>query len=407
MKIVYFDPGLAGRGGHNSAMLAEFEQALVQQGGNQVTVLAAARLAPAAFAGSALRFVPLFEIEGYQTFDSAALASGHALAAVGSALERADDLLACADAVLMPTAYPLHVQALGRCAARLAGRRVVLALMLPASYWAQDALAVPALDAAFAEGLGALAGHCELFAYSETGGFDLGGERLRLPTLLPPVAAPTMALLRGLATSPRAAAADRPPVIGFFGSAFGSKGFERLAAAVRSQLADGRVPRCRLRLALPPQQRHLARAVALAPWVEVVDVGTSNEDYLRAMAAVDAVWTFYDPGHYGQKMSGIVPEALALGKPLLVAEGCQGIVDFLEHHAPGSYVVGPYDARTARALLDLDPATLARAGQCARQHAPIARSLKDMERYLAVCGLLGAERAVPPAPAEAPAPQVA
>ena len=78
MKIVYFDPGLAGRGGHNSAMLAEFEQALVHEAGHEVTVLAAARLAPAVFGDSALRFVPLFEVEGYHTFDAATLASGRA-----------------------------------------------------------------------------------------------------------------------------------------------------------------------------------------------------------------------------------------------------------------------------------------------------------------------------------------
>lgn len=401
MKIVYFDPGLAGRGGHNSAMLAEFEQALVHEAGHEVTVLAAARLAPAVFGDSALRFVPLFEVEGYHTFDAATLASGRAAAAVDGALERVGELLARADAVLMPTAYPLHLQALGRRAALLAGRRVVLALMLPASYWAQDAQARAHIEAAFADGLDALARCCELFAYAETGCFELGGERLRLPTLLPPVAAPTMALLRGLATLPQTAVDGGPPVVGFFGSPFRSKGFELLAAAVRSQLVSGRAPRCRLRLALPPQHERLARAVALAPWVEVVEVGTSNADYLRAMAAVDAVWTFYDPGEYGRKMSGIVPEAIALGKPLLVAEGCQGIVDFLERHAPGAFVVGAYDVGTARALLDLDAAALARAGRCARQHAAIARSLKDMERYLAVSGLLAAARAAPSTPGQA------
>lgn len=387
MNIVYFDPGLAGHGGHNAAMLAEFEQALVREGGHELTVLAAARLAGAGLAGSALRLVPLFDVEGYQSFDGAALAGGRPQAAIERALGRAEALLACADALLMPTAYPLHVQALGRRAELLAGRRVVLALMLPSSYWARDSEAAEIVDAAFAEGLGALASSTALFAYSETGGFDLGAERLRLPTLLPPVAAPTMALLCALATAPRARLDGRTPVIGFFGSPFRSKGFELLAAAVRCQIASGRAPRCRVRLALPAQHEALARAVALAPWVEVVDVGTSNEDYLRAMAAVDAVWTFYDPGEYKSKMSGIVPEAIALGKPLLVADGCDGIVEFLDRHAPGAFVAGPYGVGTARALLDLDADTLERAAGCARQHAAIARTLKEMDRYLAVCGL--------------------
>ena len=99
------------------------------------------------------------------------------------------------------------------------------------------------------------------------------------------------------------------------------------------------------------------------------------------------MWALYDPLHYGDKMSGIVPEALSLGKPVLVAEGCVAIQEFLERHAPGAFIAAGYDLASVQAVLALEPGHWRPARRCARSHAPLVQQLKGMDRYLAVCGI--------------------
>lgn len=391
MRIVYMDPGLSVRKGHNAAMAEELDDALVRELGNQVTYLISASANPLDFAHLRGKVVPAFRIDGYarpcveDLQDSGRLA--HILNLIAADLHNAGVLDDC-DAVLMPTAYPLHIRALSMFAEHLRGRRVVVGLLLPARFWSPDEERVACIADLFGEGLNALSGSVQLFLYNETGSFSLRDSILSIPQLLPPLGTRNAVLVRQLAQRTRPPSSDSRPSIGFFGSPFTTKGFGLLVSAAKRLAAAGESPNARLVVRLPQgHEPACAGLAAIAPWIDVRSSQTSNEAYLSEMSSVDAVWAFYDPTEYGDKMSGIVPEALSLGKPLLVAEGCSGIEEFIEWQAPGSHVCGPYDERTVTNVLKLPAQIWVRPAICARSHAPLIAQLKSMPRYLAVCGL--------------------
>ena len=89
------------------------------------------------------------------------------------------------------------------------------------------------------------------------------------------------------------------------------------------------------------------------------------------MAEVDIVLAHYDPAVYGDKMSGIVPEAVCLGKPVLVADGCNAVINFLDRYAPGGFVVAPYSTHGLASALALQPAVWT---ACAPWALPASRS---------------------------------
>lgn len=391
MRIAYIDPGLSCRQGHNAAMVEEFDQALVAERGHEVVYHCSADVRARDFADLRGRVSPTFRVDGYARPAAADLFEAarfeRIVGAIVGDLNRAPGL-ADSDLLLMPTAYPLHLQALARRLPTLAGRRVVLGLLLPANFWSEDPAAAHRIGELFAQSVGALAASTELFAYSETGVFRCGEDTLRVATLLPPLARARSAQVRRLADVSVDTSADRPWVLGYFGSPFLGKGIGLLFDAASALAQSGSAPGVELRIRLPEGHEPVCeRFNALAPWIDATSRRTDNGAYLQQMAQVDAVCAFYDPQSYATKMSGIVPEAISLGKPLWVSEGCDAITDFLERHAPGSFVSGHYDASTAQAVMSLPRAAWDRAKACARRHAPLVQQLKDMDRYLAVCGV--------------------
>jgi hypothetical protein len=391
MRIVYIDPGLSVRKGHNAAMAEELDDALVTERGNQVTYLIGASANPLDFAHLRGKVLPAFRIDGYarpgveDLQDSSRLA--RILNLIAADLDATRALDDC-DAVLMPTAYPLHIRALSLRAEHLRGRRVVVGLLLPARFWSPDEERVASIADLFGQGLHALADCTQLFLYNETGSFSLRDSVLSIPRLLPPLGTRNADLVRQLAQRTLPSASELQPSIGFFGSPFTSKGFGLLVSAAKRLVAAGESPNIRLVVRLPQgYEPACAELAAIAPWVDARSSRTSNEAYLSEMSSVDVVWALYDPIEYGDKMSGIVPEALSLGKPLLVTEGCSGIEEFIEWQAPGSHVCGPYDERTVANVLKLPANVWVRPAICARNHAPLIAELKSMPRYLAVCGL--------------------
>ncbi|MDE2080258.1 MAG: hypothetical protein KGI90_02815 [Burkholderiales bacterium] len=393
MKIAYIDPGLSRRSGHNAAMLAEFDEALVGERGHALTVFGSARLDPREFADLRAELRPACRLDGYARPAAADLADPARLDRLLQTV--AEDLppaqLAGFDAWLMPTVYPLHLLALARSAEHQRvppALRSVLGMLLPCAFWADDAASQQRVGEAFAAGVQGLAATTQAFAYSETGHFHFGAQRVALATLLPPLATANAGRLAGLAAASAARDDRGPPTLGFFGTPFGSKGIQLLQQAAQALAAAGRTPACRLRIRLPQGYAGLCQHLQqIAPWIDAQSRGTSNAEYLAEMADVDAVWALYDPLHYGDKMSGIVPEALSLGKPVLVAEGCVAIQEFLERHAPGAFVAAGYDLASVLAVLALAPADWQPARRCARSHAPLVQQLKGMDRYLAVCGI--------------------
>lgn len=390
MKIAYIDPGLSCRKGHNAAMVDEFDRALVIERGHQVSYLCAARTDKSEFADLCGTLEPTFRIEGYAKPGHADLFDAQRFARIADVM--ATDLagasvLADCDAILMPTAYPLHLYALAQRAQALRGRRVVLGLLLPASFWGQDAVSERRIGELLVEGINAFAG-ADLFAYSETGSYRFGDSVVPLATMLPPLATSSFEQIRRLAEEGQCNDARQSPVLGFFGLPFNSKGFGVLVEAVQALVRQRAQPTMRVVIRLPGgYEDACARLNGLAPWLDATSRQTTNDQYLAEMAAVDAVCAFYDPAEYASKMSGIVPEAVSLGKPLLIAEGCTALHDFLERHAPGSFIGGAYEVGTLVRAIDLPAPAWDRPTACARTHAPLMQQMKSMNRYLAVCGL--------------------
>lgn len=391
MRIAYVDPGLSSRKGHNAAMLEEFDTALAIERGHAVSYLCAASADPKIFDGLAGSLKPTFRVDGYARLRAADLFDEQRLQMIDeltAADLQASSVLDTCDAILMPTAYPLHLRALARRRSVLAGRRVALGLLLPARFWGGDDDACEQrIGEIFADSIDSLNAGTDLFAYSETGSFSFGANAVSLATLLPPLAAPNALHVQRLAAEHRPPNPDGP-LLGFFGSPFSSKGFGLLVEALQGLARNGVQPAARIMLRLPAGYEQVcAQLNALGPWVDATSRQADNRQYLQEMAGADVVLGYYDPREYGAKMSGIVPEAISLGKPLLLAEGCNAICDFLERHAPGSFVSGPYDAQILADVLMLPGSAWDRPARCARLHAPLMQQLKSMDRYLSVCGL--------------------
>jgi hypothetical protein len=390
MKIAYLDPGLTCRKGHNAAMVAEFDHALAKQRRHEVAYVCSAAIDRREFSDIQGSIVPTFRIDGYAKPSATDLFDSERFERIADSLSADLDhveILKDCDAILMPTAYPLHMEALRRRASTLRGRRVVIGMLLPCSFWGADAASERRIGSLLANSINALSQETDLFAYSETGQFHFDESPVALATLLPPLAEPSAKHVRRLQTE-STSVTPNPPALGFFGSPFTSKGFGLLAQAVETFSRLDIVPKMRVVIRLPAGHEQACQSLrALAPWVDATSRQTSNEEYLADMAVVDVVWGFYSPDGYAHKMSGIIPEAISLGKPMLIAEGCHAIQDFLERHAPGSFLCGAYDTQTLADVMMLPAETWARPIACARSHASLMQHLKDMDRYLAVCGL--------------------
>ena len=391
MRIAYLDPGLSSRKGHNAAMMAEFDHALVAERGYQVSYLCAASADPGRFTDLRGRLIPTFRIDGYvrpshtDLFDAQRFARiGESIVADLETLKDDDDF----DPILMQTSYPLHLHALAQCSDLLQGRRVVIGMLLPCAFWGRDAHAERRISELFASSVNELNRVADLFAYSETGTFRFGDQLVPMATMLPPLSGASAGHLRRLAADSATGTRLETPTLGFFGSPFTSKGFGLLVEASQAIARSGATPAARLAIRLPAGHEAVCQQLnALAPWIDAVSRQTSNQEYLADMAQVDVVCTLYDPQEYAAKMSGIIPEAISLGKPLLISEGCHAIQDFLERHAPGSFICGQYAAQTLQNILALPPRSWERPTSCSRIHAPLMRQMKCMDRYLTVCGL--------------------
>ena len=388
MKLLLLDPGLRNRVGHNAALLAEFELETRALADVQLTAAGSAALTPADFAGVGCVPRRLFRLDGYwrpskeEVLDSARLNTLIEMI-VGDLMQLPLEEFG---GIVMPTVYPLHAIALARVALRLAHAQLMLGLLMPVSFWFPDSEACAIVGAQLGQAIVEIQNSCAVMVYSETGRYDFGGTHAELATLLPPLAQPTAALVAQLGAAAPRRTGERC-VFGFFGQPFTSKGLQIVAAAA-SQVDPAHAV---VRFCLPPGNDAMCRGLAaLSPSIEATSRAMENAEYLRQMASVDVVLAWYDPEHYGDKMSGIVPEAVSLGKPLAVTDGCRALVGFLDRYAPGAFVTGGYRPEDLLQLLALPASIWHAVGAKARASAGVVRGLKDMRRYLSAGGMGGA-----------------
>jgi hypothetical protein len=391
MKLLLIDPGLRTRVGHNAAMLAEFDLEVRSLPRVRLTAAGSAGLQQAEFKGFGCTPRPLFRIDGYWHPNAQDVLDPARLNGLIDAIVADLSLLPLEeiDGLLMPTAYPLHLIALARIAPRLARAKLMLGLLMPVSFWIDDDAGCAVVGEQLGQAIMALQNTCELIAYSETGRYEFGGTQAEMATLIPPLSGTTAVLIGQLAASPPASGPRR--VFGFFGQPFTSKGLQVAAAAAR----DVDPAQVIVRFCLPPGNDPLCRQLAaLSPAIEATSREMSNAEYLRQMVNTDVVLAWYDPKHYGDKMSGIVPEAISLGKPLAVSDGCRSLIGFLDRYAPGAFITGDYRADELALLMALPAATWQAVGAKARASSTVVRALKDMRRYLSAGGLGAAYAAV-------------
>lgn len=387
MRITYLDPGLSARVGHNASMLIEFEEALVRQRGHTLDVLGSPQLARNSFSDLACTFTGTSQIDGYTRLSAASFQTPNALESCIEAL--ASDYLRAglpqAGVIMAPTVYPLHLIALAAIAPKLAHPTVAAGFLIPLDFWCDDAKIKAQIATLLERAIAALSDHTRFFAYSETGTYRFDDRICRMATLLPPWGSSTAERLNEVMRSHEHRTFTGK--LGFFGSPFTSKGINLLVDVLSAGGPAAAALQGRLVIRLPQGHEPLCAQLRAAFGVDAISAPWSNAQYLLEMSRVDIVWALYDAAYYGDKMSGIVPEAIALGKPVLIGDGCGAIQDFLERYAPGSFIACSYDRESLGAALHLDLAQWQAAAQCALQHAEVMQRLKGMDRYLACCNM--------------------
>jgi len=382
VRILLLDAGVVAGTGHNQAILEELDAQTRGRAGVELVCAVAHGIDAGAFGHLACRLLPAFQLHGYARL----VCGDQPRAAVAKLLDAAcaSDLAALQperfDLVLMPTAHPMHLLALARLAGRLpATTRIACGLLMPPAFWALDDEAAAMLEAAMHEAASTLACRANTFIYSETGRYRIGAATVASAILLPPVATSTLQRMALLAVQPRTGSAAAR--FGFFGAPEPRKGFDLLAALMQAGLPDG----VSLSLRLPASaQAFVAEWSKPALRVDGVAAATDNARFFDDMASVDVVLAFYAPQMHRTQMSGMVAEAICLGKPLLLAEGCDALIDFLARHAPGSYLCRPWTVEGLRSGLAAPASEWRAAARAAMASAPAMRELKSAERYLAI-----------------------
>ena len=387
MRVLLLDPGLSHRAGHNAAMLEEFAQHAALTPGFSVVCACSVALDAAAFVDIGCELRPVFRLNGYSGFLSDTESHESLLHdLLTTCLEDLAHLdLDGFDAMLMPTVYPIHLAAAAAWldAASAPTLRVACGLLMPPRFWAGNARAALWLEDLMRDSVHALGARPNTVLYSESARYRLGKSELATPMLLPPWAD---------ANADQAVAhanvelsfADRTLRFGFFGAPTLRKGAQHLSNVLASGLPSG----TSISIALP--EAHAALATQWndpARRIHAYTQARGNAQYLAAMADVDVVLAFYDPAAYVDQMSGIVAEAIALGKPLLVAQGCDAITGFLKDHAPGSCIAMPFSNAGLEQGMALSASLWRSCGKAALAAALGVQRLKHMTHYLRGIGI--------------------
>jgi hypothetical protein len=369
--LLILDPELnvTFQGGHNWSFFSELEQ-ISRENGFEVAFYGN-KWSPAVPAGIN-SILPFFET-GYYLHESQ----------VRKCLEFTSEIIACYEQlrvppgsrILMHGAAPWHLEGIANLLEKRNDVRIAVGLLIPLKFWAKDEALLRAIDERLNTSL-ALLKRLNAFIYTETGEYHLLGRSVHFPVLLPPISQRTRDVAARFRLS-REITPNRPIRFGYFGLPKPCKGFNLLCNYLNNESPKDAME---VHFFLPEQ-----------PWLKEFDANinrarvhinkTTNIEMLRDMASVDVVICFYDPCVYDQRMSGIVAEALLLGKPLLLTRGTS-LERFVNDVAPRSAIVVDYSLASLTSALDLPAEAWVSAGRHARKAVSIVSELKSGQRYL-------------------------
>jgi hypothetical protein len=275
--------------------------------------------------------------------------------------------------VLMPTASPWHLEGLISLLEQRPDLAVSIGLILPPQFWGIDPYISRLIDYTMSQSIKALMDR-GAYIYTETGDYTIGSRHFDFPQLLQPISNQTQRYISNIRFSTNSVL-----TYGFFGSPKNTKGFKLIVDAVKALNPQSR----RVKFFVPTTQdcgHTLASSDALASCDAAVR-RTTNEEMLSDMASVDVVLCVYDPLVYNSQMSGIVSEALLLGKPLIITNGTS-LERFCNQVAPGAAMTINYSTEDLVAALQAPTGTWEILARRAEAAANAVSAMKSGARFL-------------------------
>ncbi len=195
MKIAVVDPGLGDLPGRSRAVAEELSLDLQGRDEVELTIFGGLSSAHAARSQGASDVEPRLRVDARWWPGRFGLGGADGLRKILGVI--ADDLLGCGldgfDFVLMPNASPLWVTAFALIADRLTRARVALELSQERFPFISGTPDWDLLQLAYREAIERLAARGNACLYSCDGGASLGSRTIEVTTLLPPLAASTLA----------------------------------------------------------------------------------------------------------------------------------------------------------------------------------------------------------------------
>jgi hypothetical protein len=280
--------------------------------------------------------------------------------------------------LLLQSASPWQLEGLAAALRGVAGVRLAIGMIFPSQFWTRDAALQSLLDHMTWQALESL-DHLNPFIFSETGFALNQGHAIPLATRVSMMSDATLQLCRDLADTDDEIPGN-PVTFGFFGGMFDHKGVSLILNASRHANLDRNTHR--IRFVVPPEHHdRTAEITSVSDCIDFAAAPLQTDEYLKEMHSVTAILCCYDQRFYAHQMSGIVTEAAALGKPVVVSRQTS-LHRFLLQYAPGAAVPVDQDPIALAAILNR-PVEYWRAKQReASLTTPLVRELKSFNRFL-------------------------
>jgi hypothetical protein len=282
--------------------------------------------------------------------------------------------------VLMHTASPWHLDAIAWKLKEQRNFSISIGSILPSKFWSKDPSILITLDGRLRESFAFLR-EANMLLYSETGEYNYySSDSINLPMLLQPASQESLTAairLRQKSVPPH----DRIK-FGFFGQPKKSKGF-RFATDLAINLPHTQTHGSEIHFFLPPGYEESIKSLNRPDKIIGTSEFRSNIKLLTDMASVDVILCFYDPAIYSNQMSGLVADAILLGKPVLVTAGTQ-LERFVNMVAPGAAIHAEYSFDGLKKAIEMSSILWQTAQQQALNSARVVSELKSGDRFFKI-----------------------